>query len=212
MDEPIQIEELSNRPPWLAVIMEDGGNRHYLTDEKSLRLDAAGVSSKDKAIRHVLDLGGNYWSLWTEADNLASYYEKFPEGIDALRQRIGYRVRPSWIWQRKRYDTTELIVAFANDGVAGVPGVLGVYVESPDGKVKVGGHLDAGHPQAGKLRQASFILPKGMDGSKALLRAELETNGVRRPVRWACRQPLNPDGSLTIQLKSHSDDNWRKGI
>jgi hypothetical protein len=212
MDEPIQIEELSNRPAWLAVIMEEGGNRHYLIDDKSLRFDAAGVNSKDKAMRHVLDLGGNYWSLWTEADNLARYYEKFPDGFNSLRQRIGYRVRPSWIWQRKRYDTAELIVAFANDGVAGVPGVLGVYVESPDGKVKVGGNLDAGHPYAGKLRQASFILPKGMDGQKVLLRAELETNGVRRPVRWACLQPLNPDGTYTIQLKPNSDDNWRKGI
>ncbi|HYK89164.1 MAG TPA: hypothetical protein VE398_10360, partial [Acidobacteriota bacterium] len=122
MDEPIQIEELSNRPPWLAVIMEEGGNRHYLTDEKSLRIDAAGVNSKEKAMRHVLDLGGNYWSLWTEADNLVRFNEKYPDGFNALRRRIGYRVRPSWIWQRRRYDTAELIVAFANDGVAGVPG------------------------------------------------------------------------------------------
>ena len=29
-EEPIQIEELANRPPWLPVIMEDGGNRHHL--------------------------------------------------------------------------------------------------------------------------------------------------------------------------------------
>ena len=32
LDEPIQIEELSNRPPWLAVVMEDGYHRHYRTD------------------------------------------------------------------------------------------------------------------------------------------------------------------------------------
>ena len=212
MDEPIQIEELSNRPPWLAVVMEDGGNRHYLTDEKSLRADPAGLNSKEKAMSHVLDLGGNYWSLWTEADNLARFYEKYPRAFRSLQSRIGYRVRPSWIWQRKRFGTAELIVAFANDGVAGVPGVLGVYLESLDGKVKIGGNLDAGHPYAGKLRQASFILPKGMDGQKALLRAELETKGVRRPVRWACAQPLNPDGTLTIQLKSLSDQNWRKNV
>ena len=71
-----------------------------------------------------------------------------------MEQRLGYRVRPSLIWQRKRYDTMELIVAIVNDGVAGVPGVLGVYAESLDGKTKVGGNLDAGQPYAGRIREA----------------------------------------------------------
>jgi hypothetical protein len=34
---------------------------------------------------------------------------------------------------RPRYGASEIVVAFANDGVAGIPGVLRVYVESPDG-------------------------------------------------------------------------------
>ena len=79
VDEPEQIEALSNRPPWLAV----------------------------------LDLGGNYWSLWTEADNIRRFYERYPKALETMQRRIGYRVRPSWVWQRKRYDTTELVVAFA---------------------------------------------------------------------------------------------------
>jgi hypothetical protein len=167
----------------------------------------------EKSMLHVLDLGANYWSLWTEADNLKSYHERYPNGFSTLQRRMGYRVRPSWIWQRKRYDTSELIVAFANDGVAGVPGVLRAYVESPDGRVRIGGSLDAGHPHGGKLRQASFVLPKGFEGLKMLLRAEVETRGgVRRPVRWACAQPLDPDGSFPIQLKSHTDPDWRKGV
>ena len=45
-----------------------------------------------------------------------------------------------------------------------------------------------------------------------ILRAEIETNGVRRPVRWACAQPTNEDGSLTVRLKPHGDKGWRKGI
>ena len=93
-------------------------------------------------------------------------------------------------------------VGLANDGVAGIPGVLRVFVESPDGKVKIGGGLDPGHPYAGKLRQASFILPKGLDGQKMLLRAEVETKGgIRKPVRWACTEPVNPDGSFSFQLR-----------
>ncbi len=212
LDEPIQIEALANRPPWLAVVMEDGYHRHYRTDVPSFSADAAGVTPIDQAMLHTLDLGGNYWSLWTEAENLARYEEAHPGTFAALRRRIGYRVRPSWIWQRKREGTDELVMAFVNDGVAGVPGVLRVFVETPDGKVRVGGGLDAGHPWGGRLRQASFLLPPGLDGREMVVKAELETKGVRRPVRWATAQPLNADGSLTIHLKSHGDAGWRKGI
>ena len=212
LDEPVQIEALANRPPWLAVIMEDGYHRHYRTDTPAYSVDAAGASVIDRAMLHTLDLGGNYWSLWTEADRLARYHEERPAAFDALRRRIGYRVRPSWIWQRKRYGTAELVVAIANDGVAGVPGVLRVFVETPDGQVRVGGGLDAGHPYAGRLRLASFVLPQGLDGRDVVLKAELETKGVRRPVRWACAQPLRSDGALALRLKRHDDADWRKGV
>jgi hypothetical protein len=212
LDEPIQIDELANRPPWLAVVMEDGYHRHYRTDSPRFGVDPAGVNVIEKTMLHCLDLGANYWSLWTEAENLARYDAQHPAGFAALRQRLGYRVRPSWIWQRKRGGTDELVVAFANDGVAGVPGVLRVFVGTPDGKVRVGGSLDAGHPHGGRLREASFLLPAGLDGPSVVMKAELETRGVRRPVRWACAQPANGDGSLTIRLKRHGDADWRKGI
>ena len=105
-----------------------------------------------------------------------------------MEQRLGYRLRPSIIWQRKRYDTMELILGIVNDGVAGMPGVMGIYAETADGRVKVGGNLDAGQPFAGKLRQASIVLPKDMDGQQINLRAELEVGSVRRPVRQACHR------------------------
>ncbi len=213
IEEPMQIEELANRPPWLASILEDGYYRHYKPDPTYIPVDEAGVNILEKSMLHTLDLGANYWSLWTESENLARYYERYPKGFDALQRRLGYRVRPSWVWQRKRYGTDELIVAFANDGVAGVTGVLRVYVESLDGKVKVGGSLDPGYPQAGRLRQASFILPKGMDGQQVKIRAEIETKaGVRHSVKWACAQPVGADGSLTVQLLKHDDKRWRKGV
>jgi hypothetical protein len=211
VEEPMQIEELSNRPAWLPVVMEDGYNRDY--DVSTIQVDAAGVNLRENCMEHVLDMGANYWALWTEAGNLARFNEKYPNGFRALQQRMGYRVRPAWIWQRKRYGTAEVIVGFANRGVAGVPGVLRVTLESLDAKFRLSGSLDAGHPYAGKIRQASFILPSGMDGQKIILRGEIEGKaGVRHPIRWACAQPLNPDGSLTVQLKSNSDKDWRKGV
>ena len=210
IEEPQQVENLGNRPPWLAVVMEEGGNRHY--DPAALRFDAAGISDRENGAMHVLDLNANYWALWTEGDNLAAYYAKYPNAFDTLHRRMGYRVRPSWVWQRKRYETSEVILGIVNDGVAGVPGILRLYVESQDKKLSIGGGLDAGHPYGGRLRQAAFILPKGMEGEKLSVRAEIETKGVRRPVHWACAQPLNPDGSFPITLRKFDDAGWRKGI
>jgi hypothetical protein len=244
MDEPIQIEELAHRPPWLATVLEDGANRHYVlsdfADEEQACLNKLPANMlafvghdrevqptddyphriggpidrpyRESAGFHALDIGTSYFGLWTEADNIGRYYEKYPDSLQAMEQRLGYRVRPSLIWQRKRYDTMELILGIVNDGVAGVPGVLGIYAESMDGSVTVGGNLDAGQPYAGQFRQASMILPKGMDGQQIKLRAELEVKGVKRPVRWACQHPTNPDGSVTIRLKKGSDSGWRKGV
>ena len=244
MDEPIQIEELAHRPSWLATILEDGENRHYVlpeyvAEEKACLSKLPGSmlafvgqdnevqpsddyphkigGPMDRPYResagfHALDIGTNYFGLWTEADNIRRYYEKYPDSLQAMEQRLGYRVRPSLIWQRKRYDTMELILGIVNDGVAGVPGVLGIYAETEDGRVKLGGNLDAGQPHAGQIRLASIILPKGMDGQQIVLRAELETKGVPRPIRWACYEPTNPDGSLTVRLKKGSDSDWRKGV
>jgi hypothetical protein len=244
MDEPIQIEELGHRPPWLAIVMEDGENRHYVlpefADEERACLSKLpdrmllfvgqdneaqpdddyphriggpmDVPYRESAGFHALDISTNYFALWTEADNVRRYYDKYPDSLRAMEQRLGYRVRPSLIWQRKRYDTMELILGISNDGVAGVPGILGIYAESQDGTVRVGGNLDAGQPHAGLMRQASIILPKGMDGQQITLRAELEVKGVRRSVRWACHGQTNPDGSLTIRLKKGSDPDWKKGV
>src|SRR5246127_250065 len=194
VEEPIQIEELANRPPWTAAILEDGYFRQY--DTHALKPDAAGINELENYMLHVLDVRANYWSLWTEADNLARYNEMYPRGFERLRTSLGYRLRPSWVWQRKRYDTFEVIVCVSNRGVAGVPGVLWLHLQSPDGTISLRGALDAGHPHGGGLRQASFLLPKGYNG-KLTLSAQLEIrSGVKKPIAWACEQPVNPDGSL----------------
>ncbi len=191
VEEPEQIEALANRPAWLAAILEDGYFRHY---------DAADAAMLQTTMLHTLDVGANYWSLWTEADNLSRH------DFRRLREKMGYRIRPSWIWQRKRYGTNEIIVALVNDGVAGVPGILRLSLQSEDGKVIAAGGLDAGHPYGGRTRQASFLLPASLRQGTLLLKAELETkNGIRRPVRWAC-------DPFSIRLKPWDDPDWRKGI
>ena len=88
-------------------------------------------------------------------------------------------------------------------GIAGVPGALRVSVTSNDGRIKVGGSLDPGYPLPGKIRQAPFVLPSGVDWKGLKLMAEIEVKGVRHPVQWACLQTLNEDGSLTLLPNLH---------
>lgn len=194
-----QIEELSNRPPWIGVTVEVG-----MSDGSpgSLKLDE-GITYTDNVIHHVRDVDACYFSLWNwhriQAERILSYYHQYPEAIDELAREIGYRVRPSWVWTYEDAGYPGLIVGFANDGIAGVPGVLRVSVLGKDGNLIVGGCLDAGYPLPGKVRQAKFALPKGTDWKGLQLRAEIEVKGQRYPVKWACRQKLNDDGTLTLR-------------
>ena len=211
IEESQQVEMISHRPAHCALIVEDGAQRQYRPDEVTKDMDE-GIPNREAAALHALDVGGNYWSLWQMGDNLAAFHERFPRAFDTLEERIGWRVRPSWIYRRKRYGRIEIICAFKNDGVAGVPGALRVYLESEDGKVKVGGALDPGYPHAGKVRQASFLLPAGVDYEGLRLRAEIETCGVRRPVKWACEQKTNEDGTLSLRLSNYCRTDWRKDV
>jgi hypothetical protein len=195
-----QIEALSNRPPWVAVVIEQG-LPSQAPDKLTLH---EGISPSDDIIVHVMDVGANYWSLWNfhqiSAKNLADYDRAFPKWFDRINRRIGYRVRPSFIWGYEDDGYQGLIVGFANDGIAAVPGVLRVTVESEDGKPLKSGCLDAGYPLPGKIRQAQFVLPaRGTKWSGLRLRAEIEVKGMRYPVRWACHQSLNNDGTLSLR-------------
>ncbi len=209
IEESQQLEMHANRPPFLASIVEDGGQRRYRTEDLEKTLDN-GITAREYAALHALDVGANYWSLWQMADNLAAFNERWPRCFATMREKIGYRVRPSWVHRRKRYGRIELIVILKNDGVAGVPGALKIWVESPDKRLKLGGSLDPGHPYAGRLRHASILLPEGVDYEGLTIRAEIETKGAVRPVRWACREATNDDGGLTLAPNRFTRHNWRK--
>jgi hypothetical protein len=194
-----QIEALSNRPPWVAAISEVGMTT---VAPEALMIDE-GVTRTENIIQHVIDIGANYWSLWhwhnIAAKHIWGYYEKYPEHIDLIARRIGYRVRPSWIWHFEKEGYPGLVIGFVNNGIACVPGVLRLTVFSDDGRVNVSGCLDPGYPLTRGVRQAMFTLPKGTDWKGLKLKAEIEVKGARYPVRWACHQQLNEDGSLTLR-------------
>jgi hypothetical protein len=150
-----------------------------------------------------MDVGANYLSLWNFHDirieNLTRTYDASRAQFDLINRRIGYNVRPSFIWKYARDGHAALIIGFANDGIAGVPGVLRVTIETPAGESVASGCLDAGYPLPGKIRQAQFVLPRGIAWEGLRLRAELEVKGSRHPVWWNCQQALNGDGSLTLR-------------
>ena len=201
-----QIEALSNRPPWTAASIEVG-----ISDgtPQRLRIDE-GVTYSDNVIAHVKDVGASYFSLWNwhriSAGGLKRYYQAYPQALDLLARSIGYRVRPSWVWTYEERGEPGLIVGFVNDGIAGVPGVLRISVWTASGQELVAGCLDAGYPLPGRVRQALFPLPKGTAWQGLRLKAEIEIKALRTPVRWACHQKLNEDGTLTLRPTAGLND------
>ena len=190
--ENMQIESLSNRPAWVAAVSEIGIKR--LVDMKTTQE----VNMNANIISHVMDLGVNYWSVWNwhhiAAENILDYYKKYPEPINEISHRIGYRVRPSWIWSCDR----GLIFGMVNDGIAAVPGVLRLTVFNEDHSLEISGEMDAGYPKPQGVRQAMVDLPKGVDWKGLRFKVELKVKGQLYPVEMSCEQKTNPDGSLTL--------------
>jgi len=198
--ENTQIEALSYRPPWAAAICEVG----FTTgDPKELQIDEDGITYNEQIITHAADVGVNYLSLWSwhkqSAANILSYYEKFPEPIDEIARQIGYRIRPSFVWTFTRDGVAGLVIGLANDGIAPVPGVLRLSVFSEDKKIDVSGCVDPGYPKPIGVHQVMLMLPAGAQWEGLRLKGELEVKGMRYPVRWACRQKVNSDGSLALR-------------
>jgi len=168
----------------------------------SLHLDD-GVTYTDNVFTHMCDVGACYGSLWNwhkiHADHVRAYYEKYPAAIDLAARRLGYRVRPSWVWTYEERGAPGLIVGIVNDGVASVPGILRVSVLDPSGSVLSQGALDAGYPLPGKVRQVELRLPPGTVWKGLRLKAQIEVKGQSHGVRWACKQSLNADGTLTLR-------------
>ena len=202
MDEPIQIEELAHRPPWLATILEDGANRHYVlsdfADEEQACLNKLPPNmlafvGHDKEVQptddyphqiggpinrpyresagfHALDIGTSYFGLWTEADNIRRYYEKYPDSLQGhgAKAWLSCASIPDLAAKTLRHDGTD----FGHRQRwrrRSAGSTRDLRRELWMAASRLGGNLDAGQPYAGQFRQASIILPKGMDGQQIKL-------------------------------------------
>lgn len=197
--EPQQIELAGSRLPHVAFISEVG-----MSDgtPESLRIEN-GVPHTENIIAHVKDVGANYWSLWNwhniHAEHVMNYYNQYPEGIDGLHRVIGYRLRPAWIWTYGETDHTGLIVGLANDGISGVPGAVRLTLLDQQGQLLAESTLRAGHPVPHQVRLTRLELAAGMGWEGTHLKADLIVKGVSHPIRWACRDAVNSDGSITLK-------------
>jgi hypothetical protein len=162
-----------------------------------------GVTRSDNIIYHAKDVSPTYFSLWNwhkiSAGGLISYYRQFPDALDNIATSVGYRIRPSWIWQYDKEGYQRIVLGLVNDGISGIPGALRVYLKNDQGTLNAGGSLDPGYPLPGKVRQVEISLPKETDWRGLKLYAEIEVKNTRYPVTWACRELLNEDGSLTLR-------------
>lgn len=197
--EPQQIELAGKRPPHVAFVSEVG-----MSDgtPESLRI-VDGVPYTENIIAHVKDIGANYWSLWNwhniHADHVMNYYRQYPDGIDGLNRVIGYRIRPSWIWTYDEAPHSGLIVALSNDGISGIPGILRLTLLDQSGHPIAESTLEAGHPTPHQVRLVHLKLRPGIGWEGTRLKAEIMVKGAGHPIRWACRESLNPDGSLSLR-------------
>src|SRR6185503_2785589 len=132
-------------------------------DLRRLRTDGDGITYNEQILSHVADIGANYLSVWSwhnqSARSILSYYDRFPEPIEDMARRIGYRIRPSFVWKFTRDGASGLVVGLVNDGIAAVPGVLRLKIVGPDGTVYVTGCVDPGHPQPTGVHQAMLMPP-----------------------------------------------------
>ena len=77
--------------------------------------------------------------------------------------------------------------------------MLRLSVFSEDHKINVSSCVDAGYPEPTGVHQVMLMLPSGAQREGLPLKGELEVKGVRYPVRWACREKVNSDRSLTLR-------------
>lgn len=194
-----QIAALSNRSPWTGATLEVG-----MSDGKDQNIQIAnGQTHTDNEIHHVMDVGANYYSLWNwqsiAADKVLRYYEKYPDTIDTIARKVGYRVRPSWVWNFEKEGHPGLIFGLVNDGISGVPGSLKLTLKTERGKMLESGYVDPGYPKPSGVRQVRMMLPKGTSWKGLRLYAEINVKGQLYPVEWATRVEPNKDGSLTLK-------------
>ena len=128
------------------------------------------------------DYGCNYGVIgFNPADTIFSY-ETAPEVFERFAERVGYRIRPSVIWESvSENGSHHLTLGMVNDGCANAPGDLLIKAECSGKSACVtvnGGEI------GGRMKIVDMPLPDGFRG-KCSLKMFLVNKKRTAPVRWA---------------------------
>ena len=147
---------------------------------------------------HFIALGFNPWdALWANENCLST--------CQNISRNIGYRLRPSMVWYRKRPEQNpEIVIGLCNDGCVTPPGQVKITIDYGENLLR---HLfiPVGQPASSRMKEvASDIPPKSYQkgGSQRIrLTASITIKGKSWPVQWAVRNESNaPNFSLDIPL------------
>ena len=95
-----QIEAISNRPPWVAAVLEVGmsdGSPESLAARRGRDLHRQRDRPRDGRRRELLV--ALELARGAGRERRSATTAQYPEMIDTIARRIGYRVRPSFVWR-----------------------------------------------------------------------------------------------------------------
>lgn len=129
------------------------------------------------------DYGCNYAFIGFNPFDANFTYDNYREVYERFAERVGYRIRPSIIWETVSTDENRHYLTFGlvNDGCANPSGELLITAECGGKKSSVtvnGGEI------GGRMRIVDMPLPDGFVG-KCILRAYLVNAKRTAPIRWA---------------------------
>ena len=160
-----------------------------------------------------LDLGANYWSLWTEAENLARYHERA-----SRRPSTALRAAASGIACGRRGSgsasaTVERTSSWWPSRTTAWPACRARSTSwrrrATDGAARAAPSMRV-IPTAASCGWRPSACRRASRRQRAPARGDRD-QGRRRPVRWACAQPVETDGSLAVRLLAADDARLAEG-
>lgn len=132
--------------------------------------------------RRMCEYGANYGIVGFNPKNTLYAAHMMPQLFDAFIEKVGYRIRPSIVWEVKHEDGQRtLALGMVNDGCANPPGevIFALRAEGKESTATVnGGTL------SGRMKIIEIPLPEG-NARQVELSASLDIQGKVRPVRFA---------------------------
>ncbi len=130
------------------------------------------------------DYGCNYFFIGFNPFEANFAYDNYKEIFEDAANRVGYRLRPSVIWESRAVMTDNshhMSIGLINDGCANVPGELLITAEVDGKKASLtvnGGEIES------RMKIVDMQIPHDFIG-KCKLRAYLVNAKGEHPIRWA---------------------------